>query len=72
MTESSAESFASLMFMRLITPMGSSSPLRWMAKESSVGERSRSSKSRSTAEGLRGEADQLVRRQISGSPYHSP
>ena len=35
--ESSAEAFASLMFIRLMTPIGSRSPLRWMAKESSVG-----------------------------------
>ena len=42
------------------------------ANESSVVESSLSSKRRSTAEGLKGDAAQLVRRQISGSPYHSP
>ena len=57
---------------RLSTPMGSRSSLRWMAKESSVGECSLSSKSRSTVAGLMGAADQLVRRQISGSAYHAP
>ena len=70
MTESSADSLASLMFMRLITPTGSSSSLTWMAKESSVGESSLSSNNFSTAERFRGDGAQLVRCQISGSPYH--
>ena len=41
-------------------------------QESSVGECSLSSKSRSTVAGLMGAADQLVRRQISRSAYHAP
>ena len=51
--------------------MGSSSPLTWMANESSVLESSLSSNNLSTAERLRGAGAQLVRCQISGSPYHS-
>src|SRR5215213_4433708 len=49
MTESSAEAFATLMFIRLTTPMGLPSSLRWMAKESSA---------RGGAQGRRGPASE--------------